>query len=193
MFDSIGTLVACCDKAKMRNENNQIKGLDRLLGIDAVATMIGAVMGTSTTTAYIESAAGIEQGGRTGLTSIVTGAFFLLATLFVPIVRIVPPYATAPAQIMVGIFMIKEFKKISFSKVEELIPALIIMVMIAVSYRISTGLALGFVAFTFIKIISGKLREVKPVMWVIVILSILFLTLDHISGMIEYLKTLIWT
>jgi AGZA family xanthine/uracil permease-like MFS transporter len=193
MFDSIGTLVACCDKAKMRNENNQIKGLDRLLGIDAVATMIGAVMGTSTTTAYIESAAGIEQGGRTGLTSIVTGAFFLLATLFVPIVRIVPPYATAPAQIMVGIFMIKEFRKISFSKVEELIPALIIMVMIAVSYRISTGLALGFVAFTFIKIISGKLREVKPVMWVIVILSILFLTMDRFSGMIEYLKTLIWT
>jgi AGZA family xanthine/uracil permease-like MFS transporter len=191
MFDSIGTLVACCDKAKMKDENNQIKGLDRLLGIDAAATMIGAVMGTSTTTSYIESAAGIEQGGRTGLASIVTGVFFLLATLFVPIVRIVPPYATAPAQIMVGIFMIKEFKKISFSKLEELIPALIIMVMIAVSYRISTGLALGFVTFTFIKIISGKLRDVKPAMWVIAILSILFLTVDYVGGIIEYLNTFI--
>jgi AGZA family xanthine/uracil permease-like MFS transporter len=188
MFDSIGTLVACCDKAKMRNENNQIKGLDRLLGIDAMATMLGAVMGTSTTTAYIESAAGIEQGGRTGLVSIVTGILFLLATLFVPIVRIVPPYATAPAQIMVGIFMIREVRKIRFSKADELIPALIIMVMIAVSYRISTGLALGFVAFTLIKVISGKLKEVKAIMWVIAILSILFLTVDKCGGIIEYIN-----
>jgi AGZA family xanthine/uracil permease-like MFS transporter len=148
-------------------------------------------MGTSTTTSYIESAAGIEQGGRTGLTSIVTGVFFLLATLFVPIVRIVPPYATAPAQIVVGIFMIKEFKKISFTKVEELIPALIIMVMIAVSYRISTGLALGFVAFTLIKIILGKLRDVKPVMWVIAFLSVLFLTIDYLCGIIDHLRNLI--
>jgi AGZA family xanthine/uracil permease-like MFS transporter len=133
MFDSIGTLVACCDKAGMRGENNRIRGLDRLLGIDAIATMFGAVMGTSTTTSYVESAAGIEQGGRTGLTSVVAGAMFLLALFFVPIIAIVPSYATAPAQIMVGIFMIKEFRKIPFSKWDELIPALIIVVMIAVS------------------------------------------------------------
>jgi AGZA family xanthine/uracil permease-like MFS transporter len=190
MFDSIGTLVACCDKAKMRDENNQIKGLDRLLGIDAVATMIGAIMGTSTTTSYVESAAGIEQGGRTGLTSIVTGAFFLLATLFVPIVRVVPPYATAPAQIMVGIFMIKEFKKINFLKVDEVIPALIIIVMIAVSYRISAGLALGFIVFTFIKVVSGRFGQVKSAMWVIAILSVLFLTIDYLGGIIEYVRSL---
>ena len=85
MFDSIGTLVACCHQAKMVDENNKIKGLDRLLGIDAMATMFGAVMGTSTTTAYIESTAGIEQGGRTGLTSVVTGVLFLVALLFVPV------------------------------------------------------------------------------------------------------------
>jgi AGZA family xanthine/uracil permease-like MFS transporter len=184
MFDSIGTLVACCDKAKMRNEKNQIKGLDRLLGIDALVTMIGAGMGSSTTTSYIESAAGIEQGGRTGLTSIVTGVFFLLATLFVPIVRIVPPYATAPAQIMVGIFMIKEIKKISFSKIEELIPALIIMVTIAVSYRISTGLAFGFVSFVVIKTLCGKIREVKPVMWLIAVISLFFLLQEKLAAII---------
>lgn len=175
MFDSIGTLVACCDKAKMRDQSNRIKGLDRLLGIDAIATMIGAVFGTSTTTAYIESAAGIEQGGRTGLTSVFTAVLFALAIFFVPIIAIVPSYATAPAQIMVGIFMLKEIKKINFLKVDEVVPALIIMVMIAVSYRISMGLALGFVAFTFIKVVSGKFRQVKAAMWVIVALSIAFL------------------
>ncbi len=178
MFDSIGTLVACCHQANMVDENNKIKGLDRLLGIDAIATMIGALLGTSTTTAYIESAAGIEQGGRTGLTSIITGGLFLLALLFVPIVGIVPEYATAPALIMVGLFMMKEVKKIDFTNLEEAFPAFIIMVMIALSYSISTGLAFGFISFALIKLVSGKTKDIKPAMWIIVILSILFLTLD---------------
>jgi len=191
MFDSVGTLVACCHQAKMVDEKGGIKGLDRLLGIDAIATMIGAVLGTSTTTSYIESAAGIEQGGRTGLTSIVTGLLFLLALFFVPIVEIVPEYAAAPALIMVGLFMMKEVKQINFMNLEEAFPAFIIMVMIALSYSISTGLAFGFISFALIKIVSGKSREVKPAMWVIAILSILFLTVDHFGGMIEYLRTLI--
>ena len=190
MFDSVGTLVACCHQANMVDENNRIKGLDRLLGIDAVATMIGALLGTSTTTSYIESAAGIEQGGRTGLTSIVTGVLFLLALLFVPIVGIVPEYATAPALIMVGLFMMKEVKKIDFANLEEAFPAFIIMVMIALSYSISTGLAFGFISFVLIKTVSGKAREIKPAMWIIAILSILFLTLDRLPNMIEYLKSL---
>ncbi len=190
MFDSIGTLVACCDKANMRDQNNRIEGLDRLLGVDAIATMIGAAIGTSTTTSYIESAAGIEEGGRTGLTSVCTGLIFLLALFFVPVIAIVPSYATAPAQIMVGLFMIKEFRKIKFSKPDEVIPAMIIIIMIAVSYRISTGLALGFVSFVLIKIVSGKFRQIKPAMWIIAILSLIFLTLDQVPSMIEYLRSL---
>ena len=190
MFDSVGTLVACCHQAKMVDENNKIRSLDRLLRIDAVATVIGALLGTSTTTAYIESATGIEQGGRTGLTSVVTGLLFLLALLFVPIVAIVPLYATAPALIMVGLFMMKEVKKIDFTNLEEAFPAFIIIVMIALSYSISTGLAFGFISFTLIKMVSGKAREVKPAMWVIAILSILFLTLGQLGGIIEYLKNL---
>jgi len=190
MFDSVGTLVGCCHQAKMVDENNKIKGLDRLLGIDAVATMIGAVLGTSTTTAYIESAAGIEQGGRTGLTSIVTGALFLLALLFVPIVGIVPEYAAAPALIMVGLFMMKEVKNINFMNLEEAFPAFIIMVMIALSYSISTGLAFGFISFTLIKIVSGKGREIRAAMWVIAILSVVFLTLGRLGGIIDYIKGL---
>jgi AGZA family xanthine/uracil permease-like MFS transporter len=190
MFDSVGTLVACCHQAKMVDENNKIRGLDRLLRIDAVATVIGALLGTSTTTAYIESATGIEQGGRTGLTSVVTGLLFLLALLFVPIVAIVPLYATAPALIMVGLFMMKEVKKIDFTNLEEAFPAFIIIVMIALSYSISTGLAFGFISFALIKMVSGKAREVKPAMWVIAILSILFLSMDSLGGIIEYLRNL---
>jgi len=191
MFDSVGTLVACCYQANMLDENNKIKGLDRLLGIDAVATVIGALLGTSTVTTYAESAAGIEQGGRTGLTSVVTGVLFLLALLFVPIVAIVPLYATAPALIMVGLFMMREVRRINFMNLEEAFPAFIIMVMIALSYSISTGLAFGFISFTLIKMVSGKAKDIKPAMWFIAILSILFLTLDRLANMVEYLKQLL--
>ncbi len=189
MFDSIGTLVACCHEAKMVDENGTIKGLDRLLQIDAAASMLGAVMGTSSIASYIESAAGIEEGGRTGLTSVVTGLCFLVALLFVPLVGIVPKYATAPALIMVGLFMVKEIKRIDFANLEEAFPAFIIMVMIALSYSISTGLAFGFLSFALIKLVSGKATEVKPAMWIIAMLSMLFLTLDRIPALIDYLRS----
>jgi AGZA family xanthine/uracil permease-like MFS transporter len=191
MFDSVGTLVACCHQAGMVDENGNIKGIDRLLRIDAVATVIGSLLGTSTVTSYVESAAGIEQGGRSGLTSVVTGALFLIALLFVPLVAIVPLYATAPALIMVGLFMMKEVKKIDFAGMDQAFPAFIIMVMIALSYSISTGLAFGFVSFALIKLVSGKVRDVKPAMWVIAVLSILFLTLDMLPDIISWLKSLI--
>ncbi len=190
MFDSVGTLVACCHQANMVDKEGRIEGLDRLLGIDAIATMIGALFGTSTTTAYMESAAGIEQGGRTGLTAVVTGTLFLLTVLFVPVVGIVPGYATAPALIMVGLFMMKEVKRIDFANMEEAFPSFIIMVMIALSYSISTGLAFGFVSFTLIKVVSGKVKEIRAAMWVIAALSVLFLTLDRIPDMIERLRSL---
>jgi len=188
MFDSVGTLVACCQQAKMVDKDNKIRGLERLLGIDATATVFGALLGTSTTTAYVESAAGIEQGGRSGLTSLTTGVLFLLALLFVPVVGIVPAYATAPALIMVGLFMIKGIRRIDFSNLEEAFPAFVIIVMIALSYSISTGLAFGFISFTVIKVISGKVSEIKPAMWVIAVLSVLFLAMDQLTGILENLR-----
>ncbi len=190
MFDSVGTLVACCHQAKMLDEKGKIKGLDRLLGVDAVATMIGSVMGTSTTTSFAESASGIEQGGRSGLTAIVAGGFFLLALLFIPVVQMVPKYATAPALIMVGLFMVREVKRIDFGNLAEAFPAFIIMVMIALSYSISTGLAFGFVSFVIIELVSGKVRQVKPAMWVIAALSLTFLSLEQLPGLIERLRGL---
>ncbi len=189
MFDSIGTLVACCHKADMLDERGKIRGLDRLLGVDAVATMIGAVLGTSTTTSFAESASGIEQGGRTGLTAVVTGILFLLALLFIPIVEMVPKYATAPALIMVGLFMMREVKRIDFSDLAEAFPSFIIMVMIALSYSISTGLAFGFISFVVINLVSGRVRRIKPAMWVIALLSVTFLSLEQLPGLIEWVRT----
>lgn len=188
MFDSVGTLVACCHQADLVDDNKRIKGLDRLLGIDAIATMIGAALGTSTTTSYIESAAGIEQGGRTGLTSVVTGLFFLLALLFIPVIGIVPAYATAPALIMVGLFMMKEVHRIDFKDVEEGFPAFIIVVMIALSYSISTGLAFGFVSYVVIKTVLGRAGHVKPAMWIIALLCLAFLLLDKLVPWISGLS-----
>jgi AGZA family xanthine/uracil permease-like MFS transporter len=175
MFDSIGTLVACCHQGDLVDEEGNIEGLDRLLELDAAATMVGATLGTSTTTAFIESTAGIEQGGRTGLTSVVTGLLFLLAILFVPMVGVVPAFATGPALIMVGLFMSRQLGKINFEKIEEGFPAFIIIVMIALSFSISSGLAFGFIAYSLIQVVSGRIGEIKPAMWLITLLSILFL------------------
>jgi len=186
MFDSIGTLVACCHEAKMVDGRGTIKGLDRLLQIDAAASMLGAAMGTSSISSYIESASGIEEGGRTGLTSVVTGLCFLAATMFVPLVAVVPKCATAPALIMVGLFMMKEIKRIDFANMEEAFPAFIIMVMTALSYSISTGLAFGFISFALIKLVSGKARDVKPTMWVIAVLSLAFVAMDRLQAVIEW-------
>ncbi len=183
MFDGIGTLVACCHEAGMVDEKGKIPGLGRLLALDASASMVGAVLGTSSVTAYIESGAGIQQGGRTGLTALVTALCFVLALLFVPVVGIVPGYATAPALVMVGLFMMREVKRIDFTNMEEALPAFIILVMIALSYSISTGLAFGFISFVLIKLVAGKVREVKPTMWVIALLSLSFVTMDHLRAL----------
>lgn len=174
MFDSIGTLVACTQEAGMAQGKNNIPKMDTLLSIDAVATMFGAICGTSTTTAYIESAAGIEEGGRTGLTSVVVGILFLIALFFIPLINIIPTYATAPALILVGLFMLRNIVKIDFKNLENAFPAFIIIVMIALSYSISTGLAFGFLSHVLLKILRGKQQEIKPALWIIAGLSLLY-------------------
>ena len=136
--------------------------------------MFGSVIGTSTTTTYVESASGISAGGRSGLTSVVTGSLFLVFILFVPVIMIVPKIATAPALIMVGFYMIKNIVKIDFTDIETGFPSFIIIIMIAFSYSISHGLAFGFITFTILKIFKGKTREIKPVLWMINIMSLIY-------------------
>lgn len=177
LFDSIGSLVACCNQAGMVDGKGRVRGLDRLLSLDALSSMMGAVLGTSTITVYVESATGIGQGGRTGLTSVVTALLFVLAILFIPIIAIVPPYATAPALILVGFFMMKEVRGIDFVNIEEGFPAFVIIVMIALSYSIATGLAFGFLSHVIFKAMRMKFREVRPAMWVIAALSLMHFVL----------------
>ncbi len=174
LFDSIGTIVGLSEKAGLKNEQGDISQISKLLGIDAIATMIGALFGTSTTTTYIESAAGISSGGKSGLTSITTGVLFILAIFFVPIIAIVPSYATAPALIMVGYAMIKNIGKINFKNIETGLPSFIILIMISLSFSISTGIALGFILYTIIKIIKFEFKEISITLWVINLLSIAF-------------------
>lgn len=174
LFDTIGSLLGLAQEAKMVDEKGNIPKLNKLMNIDATASMFGAVCGTSTTTTYIESASGIASGGRTGLTSVVTGVLFLLAILFIPLFAIVPKCATAPALIMVGLFMMKNILNIDFKNLEIGFPSFIIILMIALSFSISTGLAFGFLSYSLIKIFKGKIKEMKPALWVINILCILF-------------------
>ncbi len=174
LFDSMGSLLGLAREADMIDEKGEIPGLGKLLTLDAAATMFGSVIGTSTTTTYVESASGISAGGRSGLTSVVTGLLFLIFILFVPVIMIVPKIATAPALIMVGFYMIKNIVKIDFTDIETGFPSFIIIIMIAFSYSISHGLAFGFITFTILKIFKGKTREIKPVLWMINIMSLIY-------------------
>jgi len=177
MFDSVGTIVACSYEAKLVGKDGKIDKLGLMLGLDAAATMTGALFGTSTTTSYIESAAGIEAGGRTGLTSVVNGILFFIAILFLPIFTRVPDYATAPALIVVGMFMIRRIVDIDFTDIELAFPAFITIIAMPLTYSISHGLAFGFISYTAIKILLGKFEDIDIVMWIITIFSILSLVL----------------
>lgn len=177
LFDSLGTIVACSYEAKLVKEDGTIKKISQMLGADAIATMFGALLGTSTTTSYIESAAGIAEGGRTGLTSVVTGLLFLIGLFFIPLIAIVPQYATAPALIIVGLLMIKQITRIDFKNFEEAIPAMLTMVIMPLTFQISTGLAFGFLSWGFIKMLLLKFKQISWVMYAVMIISIISLIL----------------
>ena len=171
LFDSVGTLVACSYEAGLVREDGTIEKIDKMLEADAVATLFGATVGTSTTTTYIESASGIEEGGRTGLTSFVTGILFLVALIFTPLIAIVPAFATAPALIMVGIFMFKNIKKIPLEDWSDLVPAYLTIVLMPLTYSISMGLTFGFLAWIILNVAQGRIREISVVMWIVGILA----------------------
>ena len=171
LFDSVGTLVACSYEADLVEEDGTIKKIDKMLGADAIATVFGALMGTSTTTTYIESASGIEEGGRTGLTAFTVGILFLAALFITPFIGIVPSYATAPALVAVGIFMFKNITKIPMQNWADTEAVFMIIILMPLTYSISIGLTFGFLFWTLIKCLSGNFKAIHPVMWVIAILS----------------------
>jgi len=173
LFDSIGTIVACSYEAGLVEEDGTIKKIDKMLEADAIASIAGAVLGTSTTTTYIESASGIADGGKTGLSAVVTAILFLLALLFTPIIGIVPAFATAPALIIVGVYMFKNIKKIDFADFEVAIPAFLTIILMPLTYSISIGLSFGFISYVIIAVASGDFKKVSPVMWGIAVLSVI--------------------
>jgi len=162
LFDSLGTMLAVSREAGLTDDHGEVHNLSQMLQADAWATIFGALLGTSTTTTFIESASGVADGGRTGLTSIVTAFCFLLAMFFTPLIGAVPAFATAPALILVGIFMMRGISQIDFYNFEEAAPAFLTFILMPLTYSIATGLAFGFVSFVLIKLLLGKTRELNP-------------------------------
>lgn len=171
LFDSIGTIVACSYEAGFVQPDGTIKKIDKVLEADAVATIAGSLLGTSTTTTYIESASGIADGARTGLASVVTGVLFLLGLFFAPLIGAVPAFATAPALIIVGVFMFRNIKQIDFSNLKVAVPAFLTMILMPLTFSIATGLTVGFLAYIIIAICCGDAKKISPVMWVVGLLS----------------------
>ncbi|MBS5793467.1 MAG: NCS2 family permease [Lachnospirales bacterium] len=178
MFDTIGTLIGVSEKANFLDKNGKLPKLKQALLADAVATTAGAMLGTSTTTTFVESASGVAEGGRTGLTSTVTGILFLVALIFSPIFIAIPGFATAPTLIIVGLFMIENVVNIDFSDYTEGLPAFITIIMMPFAYSIADGLVFGFLSYVFIKFLTGKSKDISKVMYILSVLFIIKLILE---------------
>ena len=178
MFDTLGTLFAACDRGGLL-ENDEIPNVNKAMLADAIATTAGAICGTSTVTTFVESTAGVAEGGRTGLTSMFTAACFAIAMFFSPIAQLVPSCATAAALIYVGVLMMSALKKIDWVSTESAVPAFLTMAMMPFTYNISYGIAFGLLAYLVISLFTGKAKEIKIWTWVITILFALMLLLTH--------------
>jgi AGZA family xanthine/uracil permease-like MFS transporter len=172
MFDNIGTLLAVGKKAGLFDHAHQIPRVNRILLSDATATVVGSLTGTSTVVSYIESAAGVAAGGRTGVTAMVTGALFVVALFVAPVVGAIPAAATAPALIVVGSLMMSVVAEVKWDDPEVAVPAFLTMMTIPLTFSIANGLAFGFTAYTLMKVLRGKFREVS---WVVYLLTAIFI------------------
>ena len=172
LFDNMGTLIGLTTKAKMVKSDGHIENIDKALTTDAVGTMVSAVFGTSTVTSYIESAAGIASGGRTGLTAVAAGMLFLTALLFTPLIGLVPAFATAPALILVGALLMSEVGKIDFSDFTNALPAFLTIIMMPLTSSIANGFAFGFISYTVMKLFAGQYKKIS---WIMYLVSIAFL------------------
>lgn len=167
MFDSIGTFLGTASKANLLDENGQMPSMRKALMCDAIATTAGACLGTSTVTTYVESASGVCEGGKTGLTSLVTGLMFLVALIFAPFIGLVPACATAPALIYVGYLMMTTVHKVEFDDISEGLPAFLTIIMMPLTYSIANGIGFGLISYVLLKSGTGKVKEVKISTWVI--------------------------
>lgn len=176
VFDTIGTLVGVSAKANMLDENGKLPKVKQALLADAIGTVGGAMLGTSTVTTFVESSAGVASGGRTGLTSVFTAGFFALALFLSPLFAVIPTQATAPVLVLVGLFMMSSVKDINFDDMTEAIPAFLTIIMMPFAYSIADGIVFGIVSYSLLKILTGRYKEVS---WIMYVLTVLFI-LKHI-------------
>jgi AGZA family xanthine/uracil permease-like MFS transporter len=183
-FDTIGTATGVLEEAGLTEENGDIPNVRNLLLVDSAGAALGGMAGVSSNTSYIESAAGVAEGGRTGLTSVVTGVLFLLAIFLSPLAGLIPPQATAPVLILVGFLMTGLIKGIDFDDFEEGFPALLTMLLMPATFKITVGIGAGFVMYTIIKIIKGKIAEIHPLMWVITVAFLIYFAQAYLGRVI---------
>lgn len=173
MFDTVGTLIGVCQRAGLVNKDGRISRLNQAFMSDAIATTAGAMLGTSTTTTYVESAAGVAQGGRTGLTAFAIACCFVVALFFSPLFLSIPSAATAPVLIIVGLLMLEPVRHIDFSDYTESIPAFVCIILMPLSYSISDGILVGMICYVLLNICCGKFKKLSPMMYILAILFIL--------------------
>jgi AGZA family xanthine/uracil permease-like MFS transporter len=173
MFDTVGTLVGVSSKSGMLDEKGNVPRVKQALFADAIGTFVGAMLGTSTVTTYVESAAGVAEGGKTGMTALTVAGMFVLALFFAPVFMIIPAAATAPALIIVGLFMISPIMKIDLTDYTEAIPAFFTIIMMPLTYSIAEGIVFGMLSFVLLKVLTGRFKEVTPIMYIIAILFII--------------------
>lgn len=179
MFDTIGTLYGACARGNLLTEKGEVPHMNEAMMADAIATCTGAICGTSTVTTYVESSAGIAEGGRTGLTSIVTAAMFVLAMFLSPVAALIPGCATAAALVYVGVLMMNCVKDIDWLSIDTAVPAFLTIAIMAFSYSVSYGIAFGIISYLVIAVFTGKAKEIKPATWVIGVLFALMFALSH--------------
>jgi AGZA family xanthine/uracil permease-like MFS transporter len=175
LFDNMGTLIAVCTRAGLMDQTGNLPKIGRALAADAGAAMVGSCLGTSTVTSYIESAAGVEEGGRTGLTALVVAGCFALALFLHPIIAMIPSVATAPALIVVGVFMMQGMAGLELKDFSKAFPAVCIMILMPLTFSISEGLAIGFLAHVAVMAGTGRGREVPAVAWILALAFVLHL------------------
>ena len=173
MFDTVGTLIGVCTKANMVDEKGNIKRLKHAFMADSIATTAGAMLGTSTTTTYVESAAGVAQGGRSGLTALAVAGCFAIALFFSPLFLSIPSAATAPALVLVGLMMMEPVTKIKFDDFAESIPAFICIIVMPLTYSISNGILIGMITYVLMNMICGNFKKITPVMYILAVIFIL--------------------
>jgi len=172
--DTVGTLIGLSARAGLLDEKGNLPDIEKPMLADALATVVAPLMGTTTTGAFIESAAGIEEGGKTGFTSLVVAFLFLLSLFFAPLVTAVPPHAYGAVLIILGVFMIGPITRIDFGDYTELIPAFLTIVLMSFTYNIGVGMTAGLIAYPLLKTLSGRFREVPRGMWILAALSVSF-------------------